>query len=531
MNKTLKKINASSATRAFLQDTSTRLLVFALLFATRSRADEHHHTLNSQENLGQVSFSTSCSPTVQKAVERGVALVHSFWYDAAGMQFKEIAEKDPGCAIAYWGQAMALYHPGWGPPSKEELTDGLKLLQEAEAVHAKSPREEGYIETLMAFYRDHDKLDNAKRNSAYSEASRQLHENFPLDQEATVFYAASILNSRPPDDPNLATTKKAVAILQQVLEENPNHPGAAHYLIHACDNPALAQLGLRAAQRYAQIAPAAPHALHMPSHIFARLGLWDEDIKSNLASLAAARQPAATHIGAEHQIHALHFLEYAYLQTGEYTKAREMRDQLSAIRGEDVSKGIGDYFGLAQAILPSLYLLETQDWNGALALVPRTESEPSSQAITYWARAVAAGHLRDSSAARSSVDQYHCMVGAVKKSEKAFIAQYMEPNGNEARAWLFFAEGKNDEAIRLMRSVADKQDGEGKGEAELPAREMLADMLLETGQPKEALAEYESSMKVDPNRFHALYGAKQAAEAAGEKAKARTYSSRLPSVK
>lgn len=502
--------------------------ILILLCAIRARADEHHHAFNTNEDLGQVSFPISCSPEVQGGFERGVALLHSFWYDVAGTQFKEVLEKDPTCAMAYWGQAMALFHPGWGPPIKTELDDGLALLLKADALHARTARERAYISTLMAFYRDHDKLSPEKRTAVYLEASQQLHDSFPGDQEATVFYAHALMNAAPHDEKDFATAKKAIAILQKVLEENPNHPGAAHLLIHVCDNPQLAQIGLPAALRYAQIAPASPHALHMPSHIFARLGMWQEDVQSNLAALAAAREPSATRIGAENQIHPIHFLEYAYLQLGDYAKARAMLDEFAAIRGLDVSPGVGDYYNISRAALPSLYLLETRDWKGTTALVPPTGAEPSSQAITYWAQAVGAGHLKDAVTARKAVEQYDSLLEAVKKSEKAYSAEYMRPNANEAHAWLYFAEGKNEEALRLMRSTADTQDARGKGEVELPAREMLADMLLETNHPKDALAEYEASMKIDPNRLHALSGAAEAAQLAHESDKASLYAARVP---
>lgn len=313
-----------------------------------------------------------------------------------------------------------------------------------------------------------------------------------------------------------------------MFEANPNDPGAAHYLIHAADAPQLAQLGLTAARRYAQIAPGAPHALHMPSHIFARLGLWREDIQSNLSSLSAARQPSAKQIGAENQIHAMEFLAYAYLQIGEDNNAKNMVGEFSQIPRENVTESLRSiYFDSRLAYFPALYALEMHQWNRALALQPPTGVEPYNQAITYWARAVAAGHLRDLASARSAVRQYDAMLEATKKGAHAFRAKYMETEQDEARAWLAFLEGRNEDAVALLGRVADKQDVEGKGEVALPAREMLGDMLLEMGRPGVALAEYEKSMKVDPNRFNGLYGAGRAAELAHEPQAAVAYYERL----
>src|ERR1043165_1604185 len=361
------------------------------LFGLDAVADQHQHLANSSEKLGDVSFETSCSAGVQKQIERGVAMIHSFWYDAAAMTFTEVTSKDPTCAIAYWGQAMATYHMGWGAPTKGELSKGFKQIEKADSLPSRTLREAGYMRTLVALYRDYDRVSDEKRLAAYAEESKKLHEAFPDDQEATAFYGHALLNSAPRDENDFATTKKAIAILQTVFDANPNHPGAAHYLIHACDNPELAKLALPAALRYAEIAPASPHALHMPSHIFARLGMWQEDIKSNLAALAAARQKSATPIGAENQIHSIHFLEYAYLQLGDYAKAHAMLDEFAKVNGADVSPGVGDYYHWASASLPSLFLLETGDWKGAVALTPPSGAEPQSAAITYWAQAVGAG--------------------------------------------------------------------------------------------------------------------------------------------
>ncbi len=497
-----------------------------LLLPFVSLADDTHQHYDPNAKLGAVSFPVpSCSAEVQKPFERGVALLDSFWYEEAGKQFKAVAAQDPHCAMAYWGEAMSLYHQLWNRPDDATVKQGWELVQKAQAIGAKTPREQGYISAMAAFYRtDHGKWEFEKRATAYSHAMAKVYEGNSQDHETAAFYALSLLGSEPDNDISFANRKKAIAILNALFQENPSEPGVAHYLIHACDNPQFAQEGLPAARRYAQIAPASPHALHMPSHIFARLGLWQEDIDSNLASIAAVQHnETGMHMGAENQVHAMDFLEYAYLQIGEDAKAKAVVDQLASIRPEDVDPSLRGYLNRMHAHFLAMYALETKDWKEAVVLPPPPEGEPYNLAITYWAQAVGAGHLHDAAAARHAVDQYNAMIEATRKSDRPFAVDSMSTNRDEATAWLAFAEGKNEEAVGLLKSVADKQDAIGKGEVELPAREMLADMLLQLDRPDEALAEYQKSMKIDPNRFNALAGAAQAAELTHQPDKAATY--------
>src|SRR6185369_9573770 len=490
-------------------------------------ADDHHHPDDHTQKLGRVSFTISCAAGVQQPFERGVALMHSFWYDEAEKQFKVLEKKDPSCAMIYWGEAMSLLRQLVSRPEDADLKRGSELVRTAKAADTKTQRESDYISALALFYRDYDKTAYEQRMEAYSRAMEKVYQRYPKDQQAAVFYALSLLTWDVDHDP-LANPKQAIAILNHVFKENPNDPGAAHYLIHASDAPQLAQLGLLAARRYAQIAPAAPHALHMPSHIFARLGLWQDDIQSNLASLVAARQPSAMHVGAEHQIHAMEFLEYAYLQIGEDDKAGAMVADFMRIPRGDVTEDLrSNYFDSRIANFPAMHALEMHRWEDAVALQPPANVEPYNEAITYWARAVAAGHLHDGAATQDAVDQYDAMVEATKKGKHAFRAKYMSTEQDEAHAWLAFTQEKDDKAIILMRGVADKQDIEGKGEVALPAREMFADMLLEMGRPEEALVEYEKSMRVDPNRFNGLYGAARSAEASGQAQIAARYYAKL----
>jgi tetratricopeptide (TPR) repeat protein len=499
------------------------VLVFSL--SPQDSPELHHHS-EPIEKLGKVSFPISCSPEVQKPFELGVALLHSYWYEEAEKQFEEVAAKDPACAMAYWGQAMTLHRPEYSQPSEQDLHRGWELVQKAKAVGAKTARERGYIDALAGFYRG-EKVNYEKRTAAWCEGMEKVYADNPDDHEAAAFYALSLLVSEPNDDKSLANSRKAIGILNRLLEEAPSHPGAAHYLIHATDNPNLAELGLPAARRYAQIAPAVPHALHMPSHIFARLGLWQEDIQSNLASLAAAQQPSGMHIGAENQVHAMEFLEYAYLQIGLKNKAKDLIDQLQRVREEDLNPGLEGYLDWQRAQFPARYALELRHWIEALSLEPSGAAEPRARAVTYWARAIAAGHLHDAEAARDAVAHYDLMLEATRTSDRPYRAKSMETNRDETHAWLAFAEGKNDEALSLLRPIADKQDAHGKGEVELPVREMLADMLLEMAWPREALTEYEKSLKTDPNLFNGLYGAARAAERALQPEKAASFYAQL----
>lgn len=505
------------------------LLVCALALTSGFVADEHHSQYDPNLKLGTVSFPIpSCSPAVQKSFERGVALLHSFWYEEASAQFKQIAEQDPNCAMAYWGEAMSLYHQLWDRPSLATMEQGGELTSQAQKISAKTERERGFIAAAAAFYHKPASTDDyEQRATAYSNAMAKVYEQNPKDNEAATFYALSLLASEPENDTTLANPKKAISILTAVFDQQPDHPGAAHYLIHASDKPQLAQQGLDAARKYAAIAPASPHALHMPSHIFARLGLWQEDINSNLASIAAVENNhTGMHMGAMHEVHAMDFASYAYLQIGDDEKAHALVEKVKTIRVDDMDMGMDDYLETRQIEMPALYDLERQQWQEALIIQP-VGSRPYVQAEAYWAHAVAAGHLHDVASAQKAVDQYVSALEATRKSDKPYMAKHMENGLTESKAWLAYAQGNNEEAFTLMRSVADDQDARGKGEVELPAREMLASMLLETDHPQEALVEYERSMKIDPNRFNGLAGAASAAKLAHQPRKASQYSAQL----
>jgi tetratricopeptide (TPR) repeat protein len=497
------------------------LLIVVILSAqcfSAPRGTDDHAT----EHLGTVRFPTSCATGVQEAFDRGVALLHSFEYAEADKQFQQVAQNDPNCAIAYWGQAMSLYHQLWSRPAKTDLRDGWALVRRAQQIKVKTERERDYIHALLEFYRDYEHLSHQQRARSYSRAMEAVHRAYRDDHEAAIFYALSLLSSASPDT-ELSNEKKAIAILNDLFERMPNHPGVAHYLIHSCDTPRFAQMGLPAARRYASIAPSSPHAVHMPSHIFARLGLWQEDIKSNLAALETASKQAAAHVHvAHHQLHSLVFLEYAYLQIGDDVKAKDVLDQIATVReqqSDETSRDLSDYSFLHSR---ALLALETRQWKDALALQVPAGVEPHNHAIVMWAHAIAAGHLRDATAARRAVEQYR---NAIRTSRESY--DEISADRDEAQAWLQFAEGRSEEALRLMRTVAHHQEDGGIGEVDLPAREMLADMLLELKRPREALAEYQKSLRITPNRFNGLYGAARAAELSNAPAKAAAFYAQL----
>src|SRR5713101_1407941 len=511
------------------------LLVALSAFAQRGM-DESHAQQHDPEKLGTVSFPTSCAPTVQKFFERGVALLHSFAYDKAEAQFTDIARQEPKCAMAHWGIAMRLQQLS-DQPSAESFKRGHAEMQQAQALTS-TPRERAYIDALAAFYQDlqqdlqQDRIGQdmcwfsfpCVRARAFADGMAKVHRDYPNDVEGAAFYALSLLFSAPPNDTTFANAKEAIAILDPFLARYPDHPGLAHYIIHACDTPQLAHLGLNAARRYAAIAPSSAHTLHMPSHIFARLGMWQEDIQSNLASIAATRRTIAMHKGGEgDQVHATDFLVYALLQLGDDKSARPWVEGVPKVVEEIRDGSQGEGLIWADAHFPALFALEMHHWADAASLASVPNAPPRVATETYWARTIGAARTRDAEGARKNADHYEALLEELGKSKESYLLQYFDVEHDEVLGWRDFAEKKNDDAIRRMRAAADRQDARGRGEVDLPAREMLADMLLELNGPEEALAEYERSMKTDPNRFNGLYGAARAAELAHQPEKARSY--------
>lgn len=499
--------------------------------------DEHghdHHEALTAEQLGTVHFPVSCSPQMQKRFERGVALLHSFWYEEAEKEFQQIAAEEPTCAMAHWGIAMSLWHQLWNQPDEKVIQRGVEQVYVAKNVGGSTtPREQSYIAAITAFYTNSKKLDHDARSRAYSDAMKRVYESNLDDHEAAVFYALSLLASEPHNDTTFANRKQAAAILETLFAAEPDHPGVAHYLIHAYDKPQLAELGLPAARRYAQVAPAAPHALHMPSHIFARVGLWQDDINSNLASIAASRKTAAMGMGGEgHQFHAMDFLFYAYMQSGRDTEAKALIEEIRAMpnKRDDM---YGEGYDPHQAMLlhmSALYPIEMRDWSAAAALPAMPATGMSQESTIYWARAIGSAHLHKPDDVRKDIAEMDRVHETLVKSHKPMFAEAVESDRKEAEAWLLFAEGKYDDAVEALRPVADKEDSVGDEPDGIPAREMIADMLMEAKRPQEAFAEYQTDLKLNPNRFDGLYGAARAAEAAGKQSVASEYYSLLLKV-
>jgi tetratricopeptide (TPR) repeat protein len=513
--------------------------VFGALLAPAARAQEEHHHSGGAEELGTVHFPVSCKPGEQAAFTRAVALLHSFGYEEARSAFAGVADRDPGCGMAQWGIAMTWYHPIWAPPNPKELAAGQAAAEKAAALGAKTDRERGYIAAIGTFYRDADKTDHRARSLAYTAALEDLARRFPDDHDAAIFHAMMMVSTAPAGDPTLSQQRKAGEILNGLLKLEPQHPGLVHYLIHAFDYPLLADQALAAARAYAKIAPASPHALHMPSHIFTRLGLWRESIASNVASAdSARRQVARNHPGAASfdALHALDYLEYAYLQIDDQARARDVvAEAASASKFDDENFAAG----YALAAIPARWALERRDWATAAVLtLPQAELPwqrfPYAPATTHFAQAVGAARTGQPEWARAALQKLEEIHAGLVRTPIPGAYDWtgeVESMRLAAAAWIALAEDKKDEAVKLARSAADLDDKIGKHAvtpgAVLPPRELLGDVLFELGRPAEALAEYEASLLSAPNRFNSLYGAAHAAELSGDKAKARQLYSRL----
>jgi tetratricopeptide (TPR) repeat protein len=483
------------------------------------------------EQLGKVSFSVSCSPSVRAPFNRGAALLHDFWYDEARPQFERIAKSDPGCAMAHWGIAMSLYHQIWDRPDEQTMARGWKEIQAARVHPAKTAREREYVAALSGFFAP-DKRDYRARVEGYSAAMAALYKHYPHDIDAGTFYALSLLAAEAPDDTSLAQEHKAMAVLNPLFATYPDHPGVVHYIIHACDTPSLAPDGLAAAKHYGEIAASAPHAVHMPGHIFARLGLWQADIDANRAAVAASQAADARHrSGAMDQFHSDDFLLYAYLQSGNDAGAKAvLADAVAALDHFEAMPNMADHymtgmFPYYRTEMPIFFDLEMRNWKSASALEPIAGAPPEAQTLTYWARTIAAGHLHQAEQARADLVEYDSLEEQVKKGRHAYFADSTGARiaRGEILAWTAFAEGNSTDALKHMRESADLQDKVGQAEVDIPAREMLADMLLELGQPREALVEYKQALILSPNRFNGLYNAGRAAEAVGDTVQAKSY--------
>jgi tetratricopeptide (TPR) repeat protein len=504
------------------------LLSFVLAIQpAASRAD----TLSAAppDQLGKVNFPTSCTANVQPTIEKGVALLHSFQYKESEQTFSDAATKEPKCAMAHWGKAMARFHQLWDFPNDKTLKEGRKEIEAAQKLHSANSREQGFLDAAAAFFQKKSKMTHADRIKAYSTVLERLYHESPGDIEIGSFCALSLVSLAYEDHDNeTADRQKAISILEPLLKQHADHPGVAHYMIHATDRPEFAAQGLDAARRYAAIAPDSAHALHMPSHIFVRLGLWQDSIASNIAANASGAHAAEMHLAESHyQTHAMDFLSYSYLQSGQEAKAREVIEHTDHVVGatEESKAEHRAYFTARTA-------LELQRWKEAAALpVPATRKNWLD--TVYWARAIGAARSGDVAGAEADVRELTQLVAEREKrarKEGYDISNEKATDLREAEGWLAFAKGKPDEALQELRAGADRQDKEGGESVSIPAREMLADMLLELKRPAEALTEYKTALKNSPSRFDSLLGAARSAQATGNATVAQSFYAQLAGI-
>ncbi len=514
-----------------------KLIAAVLLVFTAARATAQEHQHGNGERLGAVHFVTSCSEPAQIDFNRAVALLHSFQFSRAIEGFYAVLRKDSTCAIAYWGIALS----DWGNPfapgiDMSLLQLGRESAERGERRGAKTVRERAYLAAVSKLYRDFERTPQKARWLTYRDAMREVATKYPKDQEAQIFYALALVVAEDPGDKTYADRLEAGAILEKLFAEEPTHPGLAHYIIHAYDVPALASRAVVAAQRYAEIAPDAPHALHMPSHTFTRLGYWQESIDSNVAAAAAARRQGQT---AE-ELHASDYETYAYLQTGQDKAAarivRSLPEMASRFDPKAVLIGAGPpsagYFALAA--IPARYALERQDWQQAERLVHTETPFPYADAMTWFARGLGAARLGHAAAATESATALRQIQERLSKTNQPYWALQVEIQATAVAAWAALAVGKNEEALRQMESAAKLEEGTEKSALTpgplSPARELLGEMLLKMNNPREALVQFEATLKKEPRRFRSLYGAAHAAQLSGSSDLSQRYFGELLTV-
>ena len=483
------------------------------LWALPAQSQESH-SHPPPEKLGKVSFATTCSPSVARDFERSVALLHSFAYTAAEQSFRKVAAADPTCAMAHWGIAMSYYHQMWSPPSPREMRDGQLEIDQALAMNRGSSRERQLIAAAAAYYKDVDETPQL-RAEAYVASMSEAARSYPKDTEVQAFYALSLVATAPPEDATHANQKRAAALLEPIYRAQPDHPGAAHYLIHAYDSAELAPRGLSAARAYSQIAPSAPHALHMPSHIFTRLGLWDDSIASNQAARAAAHDQG----DQGEELHAMDYLTYAYLQRGQNSVAEQVVASLTAMSGVAAS-GSDFKVGYAATAMPVRLAIERHAWRDAADLKTLPGSAPHVAAIIFWARATANARSGRPQDADSDIAQIEACKEQLQAAGNAYWATQVDVLDKEAKAWRLAATASAAESVRLLQQAADEEDAVEKLPVTpgpiVPAREQLGELLLEQNMPKQALREFRAALVLAPGRRGALLGGAEAAERIGD---------------
>ena len=492
--------------------TATAAVGLSLVQPSLGQSNDH--------KLGAVHFETSCNPEAQKLFDRGMLYQHSFFYRASQQLFADALKADPECGIAYWGIALSLLWNPHTPPPTKNLPEGAAAIAKGKSVGAKSQRERDYLDTLAIMYADYEKVDHPARIQAYAKAMERLAQRYPNDDEAQILYALALNLSASPADKTYANQLKGAAILEPIAIRQPQHPGVAHYLIHLYDYPPLAERGIDAARRYAKIAPAAAHAQHMPSHIFTRVGYWTESIASNIESARAAKESE----DFDDQLHPMDYLVYAYLQLGQDEKAKAVIDEMNTVTGFTETFLPGPY---ALAVSPARYAVERGDWKAAAELQVRPSPLAQVQAITYFARALGAARSGNPDAAKADIAKLAELEDRLRDAKDAYWSEQVDIQRQVATAWVLYAENKHDDALVAMSAAADAEDRTEKHPVTpgvpKPARELYGVMLLESGNAKEALIAFETTLKKEPNRSGAYAGAAMAAEKSGESTKAREY--------
>ena len=506
----------------------------SLLFVASAWADTDPAQRKNPEKLGKVLFKTSCSAEAQTQFERGLAMLHSFFFPETIKAFSAIPETDPSCAIAYWGIAISQRpNPLVGPFDAATLKRGLDAIEKGELIGARTERERDWLAALKEFYKDYDKVDQDTRTQNYAKAMETLARKYPDDVEAKIFWALALNETF--DHKSMAPLGKAIQILEPLDRKYPDHPGITHYLIHSYDFAPIAKRGVPAANKYAKIAPSAPHALHMPSHIYSMVGMWDASIAANVRTIAASNEYAARAKldGIYGAIpHSWDFMQYAYLQLGQDGKAKALMEEVAHTKKIYASRYVTE---CGAAAVAARYMLERQDWKGAASLqVLDFVTAPQAKALTHFARAMGGARGDDPAAAQADIDKLKELRTALEQANQPYWAGQIEVQILAAQAWIARAQGDKANALKLMRAAADLEDASEKHVAMenrlYPMRELLADMLRAEGQDKEALKEYETSLKNAPMRLRGFYGAAKAAEAAGDAKKAREYSDKLASL-
>lgn len=501
-------------------------VVVGLFLSVQPVHGQHHE-------YGEVDFPVSCEEEAQEHFDAGLALLHHMMYEQAASRFESAAAADASCAMAHWGVAMTQLHPLWAPPTEQEFERGRAAAEQARAVGTSDAREAQYVEAIATFY-DTAAEDGYRAGvQSWEEAQQSVHEAFPDDVDAAAFYALAHLATAPPDDKTYAHQRRAGALLEELLAQYPEHPGLFHYTIHAYDNPALAEKAVDVAHGYDDLAPDVPHALHMPSHIFVRLGMWPEVIEWNRRSADAALQQSAEAYTSLHHVHALDYMVYAYLQRGQDQKAEDVLQEI--VQVQNYQPHPASAYGVAAA--QARCALERRQWDAAANLPLRVhetypwDTFPEHEAITYWARGLGAARAGDLEAARAAVDTLEKLHQRTLEKDEDYWATLVEVRRTTVSAWVAYAEGDYDRALERMRIAADLEDSVDKHPITpsevLPARELLGDMLLALNRPEEALEAYQAALEISPNRFNSLYGAGQAAERAEQYDVAKSFYAKL----